>query len=52
MTSDEIVYFEKRAETQISLAQRSTDTRAVQAHYQLACHYLDLIPDEARAREE
>jgi len=38
---DDAAYFERRAEDQIALAQRSTDPRAVQAHYDLATYYLD-----------
>jgi hypothetical protein len=36
-------YYEQRAEAEIKLAQSATDERAVSAHYQLACAYLDAI---------
>ena len=41
-------YFERRAEQEIELAQRSIDTRAVKAHYELASAYLDKIYPEDR----
>lgn len=40
---DDAIYFERRAEDQIVLAQKSLDVRAVRAHYQLATMYLDRI---------
>jgi len=43
ITREDAAYFERRAEAQIALAQRSTDSRAVQAHYELATHYLDRV---------
>lgn len=43
MSRDDAAYFERRAETQIELASKSTDTRAVQAHYALATFYLERI---------
>ncbi len=46
MRRDDVDYFERRAEEEIELAQRSVDTRAVQAHYQLASAYLDKIYPE------
>lgn len=36
-------YFERRAEQEVEMATRSTDNRAVQAHYDLATLYLDRI---------
>jgi hypothetical protein len=36
-------YYERRAEAEIELAQSATDERAVRAHYELACAYLDVI---------
>lgn len=48
MRRDDVDYFERRAEEEIELAQRSIDTRAVQAHYLLASAYLDKIYPEAR----
>ena len=43
MAAEDLHYYERRAEAEIALAQRAEDTRAVQAHYQLASHYLDRI---------
>jgi hypothetical protein len=43
MSRDELDYYERRAEAEIELAQRAQHARAVQAHYQLASAYLDLI---------
>ena len=43
MAADDVEYYEQRAEAEIALAQHARDTRAVQAHYQLASHYLDRI---------
>jgi hypothetical protein len=48
--SNESEYYQQRAETQIELAQMSSDERAVQAHYELASAYLDRIHgDEPKA---
>jgi hypothetical protein len=41
--TDDRDYFERRAETEIKLAQRATHARAVSAHYQMASAYLDRI---------
>lgn len=46
MSHEDVNYYERRAEAQIALAQRSADARAVQAHYQLASAYLDKIHGE------
>ena len=46
MSRDDEDYYQRRAEEQIALAQQSDDTRAVQAHYQLASAYLDRIHGE------
>jgi hypothetical protein len=43
MSREEIAYYEGRAETEIELAQRALHVRAVQAHYQMASAYLDMI---------
>jgi hypothetical protein len=45
--ADDLDYFEQRAEAEIELAQRAADTKAVQAHYELATLYLDRIHGEA-----
>lgn len=52
MADDEADYYERRAEAEIALAQRAEDSRAVQAHYQLANFYLDRIYGETEARAE
>jgi len=44
--SDDRDYFERRAETEIKLAQRATHASAVNAHYQMASAYLDRIHGE------
>lgn len=41
--SDETGYYERRAEDQINLAQKAVNSRAVQAHYEIASAYLDRI---------
>ena len=43
MSPDEVAYFERRAEAEISLAQKARHARAVKAHYELASAYLDRI---------
>lgn len=43
MSRDELDYYERRAETEIELAQRARHARAVQAHYEMASAYLDRI---------
>jgi hypothetical protein len=47
MASIDVDYYEHRAEHEIEMAQRARDTRAVQAHYELANAYLDKIYGEA-----
>ena len=43
MASEDREYYERRAEQEIELAQRSGHAGAVSAHYRLASAYLDLI---------
>jgi hypothetical protein len=43
MPRDDLTYYEKRAETEIELAQRATHASVVRAHYELATAYLDRI---------
>ncbi len=43
MSQRDIDYYQRRAETEIEMAQNSTDARAVRAHYELASAYLDRI---------
>ena len=49
MTGGDLNYFEERAEAEIAMAQRAGDSRAVQAHYELASAYLDRIYGEPEA---
>ena len=50
MSREEVDYFERRAEIEIELAQRALHARAVQAHYQMAAAYLDLIHGDLPAK--
>ena len=43
MSSDELAYYERRAEAEIALAQQARHARAVKAHYELAAAYLERI---------
>lgn len=43
MSHKDIDYYQRRAEAEIELAQRSDDARAVRVHYELASAYLDRI---------
>ena len=53
MTVDNLDYFQKRAETELALAQSAEHANAVRAHYLLAGYYLDLVHnEEARAALE
>jgi hypothetical protein len=49
MSKDDLSYYERRAEAEIQLAQRAEHRRVVQAHYELASAYLDLIHGDASA---
>lgn len=46
MSREELDYYERRAETEIKLAQHARHARAVQAHYEMASAYLDRIHGE------
>ena len=46
MSHKDIHYYQRRAEAEIELAQRSSDVRAVRVHYELASAYLDRIHGE------
>ena len=46
LPSDELNYYERRAEAEITLAQQAGHARAVQSHYELASAYLDRIHGE------
>lgn len=43
MSHEDKDYFEARAEAELEMARSACDTNVVQAHYQLACAYLDKI---------
>lgn len=43
MPREEMEYYQSRAEAEIELARQASHGKAVQAHYQLASAYLDLI---------
>lgn len=47
MSHDEREYYERRAEAEIELAQAAAHRRVVQAHYELAAAYLDMIHGDA-----
>jgi hypothetical protein len=50
MPREEMEYYQSRAEAEIEAAQQASHDKAVQAHYQLASAYLDLIHgDQPRA---
>jgi hypothetical protein len=51
MPREEMEYFESRAEAELALAQQASHSRAVQAHYQLASAYLDLIHGDTPVSE-
>jgi hypothetical protein len=52
MSHEDAEYYERRAEAEIEMAARATHPPAVQAHYQLACAYLDRIyPEPAQESE-
>jgi len=46
MTEEDKDYFERRAEAEIAMACDSGETAAVQAHYTMACAYLDRLYSE------
>ena len=48
MATEDILYYERRAEAEIELAQHARDSRAVKAHYELANAYLDKIHGKDR----
>ena len=51
MSEEDKEYFERRAEEEIAMACGSSETAAVQAHYGLACAYLDKIYTEAEVED-
>jgi hypothetical protein len=46
MSPDDLVYYQRRAEAEIELARQAQHRRVVQAHYEMASAYLDLIHGE------
>jgi hypothetical protein len=51
MSREDVIYFQRRAEDEIELAQRASHSKAVQAHYRLASEYLDRIHGEVPQSE-
>jgi hypothetical protein len=51
MEKDDLDYYEQRAEAEIEMARRAQDSRAVQAHYELASIYLDRIHGDEAAED-
>ena len=49
MATQDCEYYERRAEAELALAQRARDSRAVQAHYELANAYLEKIYSDGTA---
>ena len=43
MPRDEMEYYQSRAEAEIEAAQKASHTKAVEAHYEIASAYLDLV---------
>ncbi|MBB3349876.1 hypothetical protein [Sphingomonas sp. BK069] len=41
--SDDLAYFQKRAEAELVMAQRADNAKACNSHYELASRYLDLV---------
>ena len=52
MPTDDLEYYERRADQEIDLAQRAENGGAVRAHYELASAYLDLIHGDAQHQSE
>jgi hypothetical protein len=46
MSQEDEDYLERRAEAEIELARQASHEKAVQAHYELASAYLDLLHGE------
>jgi hypothetical protein len=46
MRSDDLTYYEQRAQAELELAQHANNAKAVQAHYDLATAYLEKIHGE------
>jgi hypothetical protein len=52
MRAEDLAYFERRAEEELALAQRSICPEAVKAHYHLAGLYLDRVYHNSDVRPE
>lgn len=52
MTTDDIHYFQARAEQELELAQRADHPSVVSAHFMLANHYLELVHESPHAPEK
>ena len=50
MFEDDSVYYQRRAEVQLELAQKATLPTVCKAHYQLVEAYLDKVPEAAAVR--
>jgi hypothetical protein len=48
---EELEYYQRRAEEQIELARLASHNRAVQAHYEIATAYLDLVHGDGAASQ-
>ena len=51
-SEEDLNYYEQRAEAEIEMAARAEDSRAVQAHYELANIYLDRIHGDEPGRAD
>jgi len=47
MSHEEVDYYQRRAETEVALAQQAQHQAVVRVHYQLASAYLDRIHGDA-----
>jgi hypothetical protein len=52
MSTDELAYYESRAEAEIALAQDARHARAVKAHYELASAYLDRVHGDSPVKPD
>jgi hypothetical protein len=51
MESEDLDYYERRAEAELDLARNASEPKVVKAHYELANAYLDLIHGEPDPRD-
>jgi hypothetical protein len=52
MNSEDIDYFQARAEQELELAQKAGHPSAVSAHFRLANHYLERVHESPNAPEK